>query len=118
MDSANQAKDSVSSMGDALKASNAALGEAISNSAAGYEGVSSAIDQAFSSANTLAGTSASSLDNQASSIEAQASQFESLASQVRSLANVQSDPSLDVYKRQSVKGLMDEGLSAVARYNN
>lgn len=90
MDSANQAKDSVSSMGDALKASNAALGEAISNSAAG----SSAIDQAFSSANTLAGTSASSLDNQASSIEAQASQFESLASQVRSLANVQSDPSL------------------------
>lgn len=96
MDSANQAKDSVSSMGDALKASNAALGEAISNSAAGYEGVSSAIDQAFSSANanTLAGTSASSLDNQASSIEAQASQFESLASQVRSLANVQSDPSL------------------------
>ena len=94
MDSANQAKDSVSSMGDALKASNAALGEAISNSAAGYEGVSSAIDQAFSSANTLAGTSAGSLDNQASSIEAQASQFESLASQVRSLANVQSDPSL------------------------
>ena len=94
MDSANQAKDSVSSMGDALKASNAALGEAISNSAAGYDGVSSAIDQAFSSANTLAGTSASSLDNQASSIEAQASQFESLASQVRSLANVQSDPSL------------------------
>ncbi len=94
MDSANQAKDSVSSMGDALKASNAALGEAISNSAAGYEGVSSAIDQAFSSANTLAGTSASSLDNQASSIEAQASQFESLASQVRSLANVQSDPGL------------------------
>ena len=94
MDSANQAKDSVSSMGNALKASNAALGEAISNSAAGYEGVSSAIDQAFSSANTLAGTSAGSLDNQASSIEAQASQFESLASQVRSLANVQSDPSL------------------------
>ena len=90
-----QAGDSaVSSMGDALKASNAALGEAISNSAAGYEGVSSAIDQAFSSANTLAGTSAGSLDNQASSIEAQASQFESLASQVRSLANVQSDPSL------------------------
>lgn len=94
MDSANQAKDSVSSMGDALKTSNAALGEAISNSAAGYEGVSSAIDQAFSSANTLAGTSAGSLDNQASPIEAQASQFESLASQVRSLANVQSDPSL------------------------
>ena len=52
MDSANQAKDSVSSMGDALKASNAALGEAISNSAAGYEGISGAIDQAFSSANT------------------------------------------------------------------
>lgn len=94
MDSANQAKDSVSSMGDALKASNAALGEAISNSAAGCEGVSSAIDQAFSSANTLAGTSASSLDNQASSIEAQASQFESLANQVRSMANSQSDPDL------------------------
>lgn len=70
------------------------MGEAISNSAAGYEGVSNAIDQAFSSANTLAGTSASSLDNQASSIEAQASQFESLANQVRSLANSQNDPDL------------------------
>ena len=94
MDSANQAKDSVSSMSDALKSSNAALGEAISDSAAGYDGLSDAIEAAFSSASTVAGTSASSLDNQASSIRGQAAQFDSLATQVDQLAATQTDETL------------------------
>ena len=91
MDSANQAKDSVSSMGDALSASNDALGQAISASAAGFDGLSYSIDKAFDSSNALAGSSADALDAQASTVSAKAAQFRELESQVRALAATVSD---------------------------
>lgn len=91
MDSANQAKDSVSSMGDALSASNDALGQAISASAAGFDGLSDSIDKAFDSSNALAGSSADALDAQASMVSAKAAQFRELESQVRALAATVSD---------------------------
>lgn len=94
MDSANQAKDSVSSMSDALKSSNDVLGQAIANSAAGYDGLSSSIDAAFNSSGDLAGSSATSLRSQADSVKSKADQFESLASQIDNLAAQQTDPDL------------------------
>lgn len=94
MDSANQAKDSVSSMSDALKASNDVLGQAISNSASGYDGLSSSIDAAFASSGDLAGSLATNLRSQADSVKSKADQFESLASQIDDLAAQQTDPDL------------------------
>lgn len=91
MDSANQAKDSVSSMGDALSTSNDALGQAISASAAGFDGLSDSIDKAFDSSSALAGSSADALDAQASTVSAKAAQFRELESQVRALAATVSD---------------------------
>lgn len=104
MGSANQAKDSVSSMSDALTASNDALGQAISNSAAGYDGLQDSIDSAFDSSIAAAGASADSLDSQASAVKAQAAQFRSLAAQVRTLAESTSDATT----QETLKALADQ----------
>ncbi len=88
LDSANQAKDSVSSITDAMKDANSSLGEAISNAAAGYDGVSDSLDQAFDSTSVVAGDAASELNSRADDVDNLASRFYTIADKVDELSRM------------------------------
>lgn len=84
--SANESKDALSSLSGVLSSSNAALGDALSQSAEGYSGVSEAIDTAFASAGNASATSADALDNQSVAIAGQAQQYRALAQSIGALS--------------------------------
>lgn len=84
--SANESKDALSSLSGVLSSSNAALGDALSQSAEGYSGVSEAIDTAFASAGNASATSADALDNQSIAIAGQAQQYRALAQSIGALS--------------------------------
>lgn len=87
LDAADNAKESVSTIGDALVDANDALGQAITSAAAGYEGVSDAIDKAYESTGQLAESSAGSLEQQADTVKKNAQSFRTIATSLRALAN-------------------------------
>ncbi len=88
LESADQAKNSVSSITEAMKDANSSLGEAISNAAAGYDGVSDSLDNAFDSTTVVAGDAANDLNNRADDVDSLASRFYTIADKVDELSKL------------------------------
>ena len=88
LESADQAKSSISSITEAMKEANSSLGEAISNAAAGYDGVSDSLDKAFDSTTVVAGDAASELNTRADDVDKLASRFYTIADKVDELSKL------------------------------
>lgn len=110
-DSAAQGKDAVSGIGDAVGTSSEALSAALSQTAASYDGVSEAVDQAFASSGTAATTSAQQLRDQASAVDGQISAMQQLRDSLAALANA--DGMTDANK-QIIQTLVDRMDSSIA----
>lgn len=95
-----------------MSQSSEALDTALSDTAASYDGVSSAVDDAFSSSSTAAGTMVSSLRSQASSVEAQVEQMKKLRDQIAALGNGSGVSEADKKVIQALVDRMDGSIAA------
>ncbi len=111
-DSVSAAGDSISTISDAVSQSSEALDTALSDTAASYDGVSSAVDDAFSSSSTAAGTTVSSLRSQAGSVEAQVEQMKKLRDQIAALSNGSGVSEADKKVIQALVDRMDGSIAA------
>lgn len=89
-ESASKSKDAISSMSSALNASSEELGAALEKSAQGYEGVDTAIEDAFNSTKKLSTDSAVQLRAQASAVGEEITATENLITALEGLKNVDS----------------------------
>ena len=87
-ESASKSKDAISSMSSALNASSEELGAALEKSAQGYEGVDTAIEDAFNSTKKLSNDSAVQLRAQASAVGEEITATENLITALEGLKNI------------------------------
>lgn len=82
----DEGKQAVSSLADSMNASSDALAQALTSTAASYDGVSESVDAAFASAGSSAGTAASQLRSQADAVDGKVASQEDVLAQLKQLS--------------------------------